>query len=199
MADLFYSSRDHELRFTVHESPDYFRLKVSVFNDDKKTDLIGETWVDLRELVIPGGGQSDQWHTLQCRAKYAGEVRIEMTYYDTRPEDEAVIEKRSMAAERIQAKTGGSTSSASTSGPRRLKDIKRRPLPSDPNGPPAPARPGPPEKNFSAPALPSTRPGHFEQQAGPFNFGSDHARQGSRHSIVAPAVMPSEADRKSVV
>lgn len=193
MADLFYSSRDHELRFTVHESPDYFRLKVSVFNDDKKTDLIGETWVDLRELVIPGGGQSDQWHTLQCRAKYAGEVRIEMTYYDTRPEDEAVIEKRSMAAERIQARTGGSTSSASTSGPRRLKDIKRRPLPSDPNGPPAPARPGPPEKNFSAPALPSTRPGHFEQQAGPFNFGSDHARQGSRHSIVAPAVMPSEA------
>ena len=172
---------------------------MSVFNDDKKTDLIGETWVDLRELVIPGGGQSDQWHTLQCRAKYAGEVRIEMTYYDTRPEDEAVIEKRSIAAERIQAKTGGSASSASLSGPRRLKDIKRRPLPSDPNGPPAHARPGPPEKNFSAPALPSARSGHFEQQPSPFSLGSDHVRQGSRHSIVAPAVVPPEAPYETSV
>lgn len=72
--------RDQELRFTVHESPDYYQLKVSIFNDDKKTDLIGETWVDLKNVVIPGGGQSDQWHPLQYKGKYAGEVRIEMTY-----------------------------------------------------------------------------------------------------------------------
>ena len=35
---------------------------------------------------------------MQYRGKYAGEVRLEMTYYDTRPEDEAVIERRTPAA-----------------------------------------------------------------------------------------------------
>lgn len=179
---LTFGIRDYELRFTVHESPDYFRLKVSVFNDDKKTDLIGETWVDLRELIIPGGGQRDNWHPLQCRGRYAGEVRIEMTYYDTRPEDETVVEKRSMAAERIQAKaTGGPT------GNRQVKDIKRRPLPGDPNVP-AHVRPGPPEKNFSAPQLPSTRNFHHEPQG-----WSDNSRQGLRQPTTAPAVMPPEA------
>ncbi|XHG09736.1 hypothetical protein AWENTII_012779 [Aspergillus wentii] len=162
---------DSELRFTVHESPDYFRLKVSVFNDDKKTELIGETWIDLVKVIIPGGGQSDSWHPLQSKGRYAGEVRIEMTYYDTRPEDEAVIERRTgQTAEKIHAKatalasasapaiapasaTSGSTksSSSSLSGPRQLKEVKRRPLPSDPASSLA-ARPPPPEKVPSAPA-----------------------------------------------
>lgn len=183
-------SRDQELRFTVHESTDYFRLKVSVFNDDKRTDLIGETWVDLKDLIIPGGSQSDHWHPLQSRGKYAGEVRIEMTYYDTRPEDVAVVERRSHAAEKIQAKTSSSTSS-SMSAPRQPKDIRRRPLPTDPNAP-MHARPPPPEKNPSAPAqLPSARSAYLEQQqqrqiAYPTTHGagSDHVRHPSRHSIV---------------
>ncbi|PLN83244.1 hypothetical protein BDW42DRAFT_184259 [Aspergillus taichungensis] len=149
---------DQELRFTVHESPDYLRLKVSVFNDDKRTDMIGETWVGLKDLIIPGGSQSDQWHPLQFRGKYAGEIRIEMTYYDTRPEDEAVIERRTQAADKIVAKSSSTSSapsvpamsgSSSLSGPRQLKDVKRRPLPSDPTG--APARPSLPEKAPSAP------------------------------------------------
>jgi hypothetical protein len=75
-ANIF--SRDQELRYTVHDSPDYYQLKVSVFNDDKKTDLIGETWIDLKEVVVPGGGQNDLWHTLSCKGKYAGEIRIEI-------------------------------------------------------------------------------------------------------------------------
>ncbi|KAK7722423.1 hypothetical protein SLS64_000960 [Diaporthe eres] len=79
---------DQEIRFTVHDSPDYYQLKISVFNDDKKTDLIGETWVDLRDIVVPGGGQNDLWHNLTCKGKYAGEIRIELTYYDTRPKPE---------------------------------------------------------------------------------------------------------------
>ena len=80
--------RDQEIRFTVHESPDYNNLKVSVFNDDKKTELIGETWVNLEQVVIPGGGRNDTWHNLNYRGKYAGEIRIEMTYYDSRPKVE---------------------------------------------------------------------------------------------------------------
>lgn len=153
------ASRDQELRFTVHESPDYFKLKVSVFNDDKKTDLIGETWIDLKDLIIPGGSQNDHWHPLQHRGKYAGEVRLEMTYYDTRPEDEAVIERRTMGTEKVHTRksvpsappitltAASSSSSSALSGPRQLKDVKRRPLPSDPTR----ARPSQPEKVPSAP------------------------------------------------
>lgn len=143
--------RDQELRFTVHESADYFRLKVSVFNDDKKTDLIGETWVDLKDLIIPGGSQGDHWHPLQSRGKYAGEVRIEMTYYDTRPEDEAVIERRRGNVEKAQEKSSGLNQSSSLSGPRQPKDLRRRPLPNDPSGLQS-ARPPRPEKMPSAPA-----------------------------------------------
>ncbi|KAJ5306089.1 hypothetical protein PENANT_c024G07187 [Penicillium antarcticum] len=142
---------DSELRFTVHESPDYFKLKVSVFNDDKKTDMIGETWIDLHNLIIPGGSQNDHWHPLQCRGKYAGDIRIEMTYYDTREQDEAVLERRQEAADRVQGKIPSAPSNTGLSGPRQLKDVKRRPLPSGPPGAPAPARPAPLEHVQSAP------------------------------------------------
>ena len=39
------------MRFTVRDSPDYYQLKVSIFNDDKKTELIGEAWIDLTDVV----------------------------------------------------------------------------------------------------------------------------------------------------
>ncbi|KAL4739830.1 hypothetical protein BDV11DRAFT_186778 [Aspergillus similis] len=190
---------DQELRFTVHESPDYFRMKLSVFNDDKRTDLIGETWIDLQNLIIPGGSQSDQWHTLQFRGKYAGEIRLEMTYYDTRPEDEAVIERRTQGTER--AKTSGSSrsapaavvpspapssSSSSLSGPRQLKEVKRRPLPSDHSSGPRPA----PEKAYSSPApLPISHPPRAPYDGvptPPSSSGMDYAHQ-PRHTA-APVV-----------
>ncbi|TQS34465.1 hypothetical protein Golomagni_05150 [Golovinomyces magnicellulatus] len=77
--------RDQELHYTVHDSPDYYQLTVSVFNEDKRTDLIGETRIDLKEIIIPGGGQNAHWHNLKCKGKYAGEVRAEITYTDSRP------------------------------------------------------------------------------------------------------------------
>ncbi|KAF2634434.1 hypothetical protein P280DRAFT_511925, partial [Massarina eburnea CBS 473.64] len=118
---------DQELRFTVHDSPDYHQLKVSVFNDDKKTELIGETFVNLEAVILPGGGQSDTWHGLNCKGKYAGEIRIELTYYDIRPkEDKPVIEKRIENAKAAGRPTLG--------GPRESVPVKRRPLPSDPTG-----------------------------------------------------------------
>jgi hypothetical protein len=97
---LTFDDRDQELRFTVHDSPDYYQLKVSVFNDDKKTDLIGETWIPLEMVVVPGGGQNDLWHNLQCKGRYAGEIRIELTYYDTRPREEKPVDKRRECKER---------------------------------------------------------------------------------------------------
>ncbi|KAL2152725.1 hypothetical protein VTH82DRAFT_5909 [Thermothelomyces myriococcoides] len=130
---------DQELRFTVHDSPDYYQIKVSVFNDDKKTELIGEAWIDLRDIIVPGGGQSDKWHQLGYKGKYAGEVRIEITYYDSRPKPEKppVKAKPAPPTELEANPTGAITGPRST--------IKRRPLPSDPvtGKPPAPPQPAP--------------------------------------------------------
>ncbi len=150
------------MRFTVHDSPDYYQLKVSVFNDDKKTELIGETWIALDKIIIPGGGQNDLWHHLNCKGRFAGEIRIELTYYDTRPKDEnpKIEEKRQgTPINTIQEQTvrGG------MSGPRQPKATKRRPLPADPTesftprstmqghiqSPPAPYTPSPSDQTPS--------------------------------------------------
>lgn len=115
--------RDQELRFTVHDCPDYYQLKVSVFTDDKRTDLVGETWIDLKNIIIPGGGQADQWQQLNCRGKYAGDIRLEITYYDSRPKpDKPAVKARPQPA--ISEQDGDST--------RQRTPMKRRPLPSDP-------------------------------------------------------------------
>ncbi|PNY25785.1 Ingression protein fic1, partial [Tolypocladium capitatum] len=124
---------DEELRFTVHDSPDYYQLKISVFTDDRKTDLIGEAWVDLKGIVVAGGGQNDMWQTLSCRGKYAGEIRVEITYYDNRPKpDKPALKPRQPAGSEQDA------DSMSQRGP-----VKRRPLPSDPVTGEAPLPPPP--------------------------------------------------------
>jgi hypothetical protein len=149
---------DQEIRFTVHESPDYYKLKCSVFNDDKKTDLIGESWVDLKEVVVPGGGQNDLWHQLQFKGKYAGEIRMELTYYDTRPKDETVLEKRREKTRNNSQSTaaGSEVGSLKHLGPR---DIKRRPLP------PSPASSSPSQNPLREPALPTQQPPQTYEQA----------------------------------
>ncbi|KAK4946292.1 hypothetical protein LTR66_014301, partial [Elasticomyces elasticus] len=119
---------DQELRFTVHDSPDYYNLKVSLFNDDKRTDLIGETWIPLESVVIPGGGQNDLWHSLNCKGKYAGEIRIELTFYDTRPKMEKPAEKRQDSLRDDGLEWPG----AAADGSRKQMLVKRRPLPTDP-------------------------------------------------------------------
>ena len=144
--------RDQELRFTVHDSPDYHQLKVSVFNDDKKTDLIGETWIQLEKVVVPGGGQNDLWHNLNCKGRYAGEIRIELTYYDTRPKEPVELPAHSSvlgAQGRDHENVGG---------PRQPNHFKRRPLPADPvSAGSTPSRPLIPDHAQSSP-LPYTPP-----------------------------------------
>ncbi|KAI9887180.1 MAG: hypothetical protein M1823_001007 [Watsoniomyces obsoletus] len=123
---------DQELRFVVHDSPDYRQLKVSVFNDDKKTDLIGETWVKLEDVLHRGGGRMDGWHSLQFKGRYAGEIRIELTYYDTRPREEPAPD-RQREKEKEESKTRRSPDARTTlSGPRQPQQVPRRPLPTDP-------------------------------------------------------------------
>lgn len=121
---------DQEMRFTVHDSPDYYQLKVSVFNDDrKKTEVIGETYINLAEVVVPGGGKNDLWHNLTFKGKYAGEIRIEITYYDTRPKSARVLEKKKQAAASNEVQEAGRDQMG---GPRQMKPVKRRPLPNNP-------------------------------------------------------------------
>ncbi|KAL8916774.1 MAG: hypothetical protein Q9172_006129 [Xanthocarpia lactea] len=142
---------DQELRFTVHESPDYYQLKVSVFNDDKKTELIGETRIGLEDILIPGGGQNDTWHHLHCKGRFAGEIRIELTYYDTRPkEDKPPDRSVELTAAGIQE-----PGRDSLGGPRGPKAPKRRPLPASPVGIP---RPGMPDHAHSSPLPQPTQP-----------------------------------------
>ncbi|EME46580.1 hypothetical protein DOTSEDRAFT_70553 [Dothistroma septosporum NZE10] len=115
---------DQELRFTVHDSPDYYTLKVSVFSEDKRTDLIGEAYVSLNDVVVPGGGKSDQWQGLSCKGKYAGEIRIEMTYYDTREKPDKQHEAGMSVADELKQQYGSLNTK-----------VKRRPLPVNPNAP----------------------------------------------------------------
>lgn len=149
MANIY---RDQELRFTVHESPDYYQLKVSVFNDDKKTELIGETRIALEGILVPGGGQKDTWHTLHCKGRFAGEIRIELTYYDTRPKEEQLPERQQEAA----ADDHQAAHKETVGGPRGLRErpLKRRPLPANPTDVP---RPSMPEHAHSSP-LPHPTP-----------------------------------------
>ncbi|KAL8934392.1 MAG: hypothetical protein Q9216_005935 [Gyalolechia sp. 2 TL-2023] len=135
---------DQELRFTVHESPDYYQLKVSVFNDDKRTELIGETRIGLEDIIVSGGGQNDTWHNLHCKGRFAGEIRIELTYYDARPKEEHVPDRQSEPAVNASQETGRDN----VGGPRGPKPLKKRPLPANPT---EVLRPGMPEHSHSSP------------------------------------------------
>ncbi|CAJ2502767.1 Uu.00g101610.m01.CDS01 [Anthostomella pinea] len=174
---------DQELRFTVHDSPDYYQLKLSVFNDDKKTDLIGETWMDLRDIVVQGGGQSDQWHTLNCKGKYAGEVRIEVTYYDSRPKPEKLAAKPRPVASNPELHSPGATL-----GPR--PQVKRRPLPSDPVTGQAPS-PSVSERVHNPPRPQPNPPGAFVSSQSPLQaveYGTPPThRHGSHPDHYSPA------------
>ena len=81
---------------------------------------------------MQGGGQSDTWHTLHCKGKYAGEIRIELTYYDTRPKGEkaAMKEESSILCNQKQP--------YSRSEQRSVDATKRRPLPTGPSNPKKP-------------------------------------------------------------
>lgn len=140
-------------------------LKISIFTDDKRTDLIGEGWIDLKEIIIPGGGQNDVWQTLSCRGKYAGEIRLEITYYDTRPKPEKTA-ARSQQPAPVEQESGSM---------RQRSPMKRRPLPSDPVTGEAPSAPPPehyqtpPRAHAKQPSQPGFIPNQSPLQAVEYN------------------------------
>ncbi|KAG8349270.1 hypothetical protein FVEN_g12517 [Fusarium venenatum] len=180
---------DQELRFAVHDCPDYYQLKLSIFTDDKRTDLIGESWIDLRSIIVPGGGQNDFWQTLTCKGKYAGEIRVEITFYDSRPKpDKPVAKPKQIAAAEPDQ---GSV--------KQRNPVKRRPLPSDPVtgeapsvSPPAPATaPAPAPAPVPAPlpvpaAVPMEIPAGSDNRTPP----RTHAKQISHSGSFVPSQSP---------
>jgi hypothetical protein len=152
---------------------------VSVFNDDKKTELIGEAWAHLSTVITPGGGQSDEWLGLTCKGKYAGEIRMEITYYDTRPK----AEKPEPERRRESTKPEGQ---AAVGGAREMKPVKRRPLPSDPTSA-SPSPVGTPEHR-----------GLRGVRAGPRELGSPRHQQSPGEPPPAPRTQSDTPTRRPV-
>ncbi|KAJ6257867.1 LOW QUALITY PROTEIN: hypothetical protein Dda_7656 [Drechslerella dactyloides] len=151
------SFRDAERRFPVHDSADYRNLKIVIFTDDKKTELIGETVVNLDKILdTSGGGQSDGWHQCKCRGRYAGDIRVELTFWDERPRETAplVVNTRQITG---FEKEDFKRPDKSLAGPRRPgAQPRKRELPDKPT----PANPTPPKpaKENIAPTTPSSGP-----------------------------------------
>jgi hypothetical protein len=102
---------------------------------------------------------------------------MELTYYDTRPKDEAVLEKRRNKEKTEHTISRGNSSNNDDVGQRRLgpREVKRRPLPTDPFMSTPVERPSPPEQVHSAP-LPQTYqddPAYDSQQQYSDHWGPD--------------------------
>ncbi|KIM91010.1 hypothetical protein PILCRDRAFT_811523 [Piloderma croceum F 1598] len=70
-------------------------MKIQCFADDpREPDLIGETMVDLTEVLTKG--ETDEWFTLMNKDKYCGEVYLELTFWSNeRPPEKKVTPKAS--------------------------------------------------------------------------------------------------------
>ncbi|KAF3918793.1 hypothetical protein AA313_de0201386 [Arthrobotrys entomopaga] len=181
---------DAELRFPVHDSADYRNLKVVVFTDDKKTELIGECVVNLDAILdTSGGGQIDGWHQCKCRGKYAGDIRVELTFWDERPRESAPLIVNTRQVTGFE-KEDFKRPDKSLAGPRRPGvPPRRRELPEKPNTKPSKEElvPSSPEEE---PELPPTnhrkdRERHRDREPRERNRDDrrhrEHRREKSRH------------------
>ncbi|KZT26969.1 hypothetical protein NEOLEDRAFT_1111584 [Neolentinus lepideus HHB14362 ss-1] len=59
-------------------------LRLACYADDpREPDLIGETTVDLTEVLTKG--ETDEWFTLMHKDRYSGEVYLELTFWSNAP------------------------------------------------------------------------------------------------------------------
>ncbi|KAG0634889.1 hypothetical protein HOY80DRAFT_490546 [Tuber brumale] len=163
---------DKELRFYIRDSPDYKTLKITVFNDDKKADLIGETTLKIDKILVTGGGINDGWRELRCKGRYAGEILVELTYWDNLNKKEPPVEKK-----RTQQDLGGKEMEREKEAARKVggaremvgfrdRNVKRRPLPPDPtrSSKEDVSRPVPVPEKRTRQSRHSYRPGHENNQ-----------------------------------
>ncbi|KAF7331934.1 Ingression protein fic1 [Mycena kentingensis (nom. inval.)] len=65
-------------------------MKLSCFADDpREPDLIGQTDVDLTEVLTRG--ETDEWFTLSNKDKFAGKVYLELTFWSNEPPPEKKV------------------------------------------------------------------------------------------------------------
>ncbi|TFK76097.1 hypothetical protein BDN72DRAFT_831542 [Pluteus cervinus] len=68
------------------------KMKVACYADDfREPDFIGETYVDLTEVLTTG--ETDEWFTLMNKEKFAGKVYLELTFFSNEapPEKKKVV------------------------------------------------------------------------------------------------------------
>ncbi|KAF5369904.1 hypothetical protein D9758_001235 [Tetrapyrgos nigripes] len=102
---------DEEVRFTIYEDVDPLpagangtppplppkdhtapkkvkggnTMKLACYADDiREPDFIGDSSVDLREVLTKG--ETDEWYTLMAKDRFAGKVYLEMTFWSNEPE-----------------------------------------------------------------------------------------------------------------
>ncbi|RDB23223.1 Ingression protein fic1 [Hypsizygus marmoreus] len=65
-------------------------MKLACFADDpREPDLIGETDVDLTEVLTKG--ETDEWFTLMNKDKFSGKVYLELTFWSNAPPPEKKV------------------------------------------------------------------------------------------------------------
>ncbi|RHZ77667.1 hypothetical protein Glove_174g188 [Diversispora epigaea] len=74
---------DEEVRFDITDEPKSKKLEVEIYNEDvREPDFIGSTKIDLQKVLSKG--EQDEWFEIKSRAnKFAGEILLEMTFYNT--------------------------------------------------------------------------------------------------------------------
>ncbi|KAF8165143.1 hypothetical protein B0H34DRAFT_224749 [Crassisporium funariophilum] len=94
-------------------------MKLACFADDpREPELIGETEVDLDEVLTKG--ETDEWFTLTNKDKFAGKIKLELTFWSNEPAPKKKITSRSQKNNEHYAGPGlfvpsGDTSASSLS------------------------------------------------------------------------------------
>ncbi|CAK5263066.1 unnamed protein product [Mycena citricolor] len=92
-------------------------MKLSCFADDpREPDLIGQTDVDLTEVLTKG--ETDEWFDLSNKDKFAGKVYLELTFWSNEPPPE----KKVAPAARVNGEYSGPGSFVTTDDVRRPPD-----------------------------------------------------------------------------
>lgn len=84
---IWYHVRGQVLRFQLYPSSFFSELEVSVFDENRTTELLGQCIIDIAHVFEPGGGRNYGDVTLECFGKYAGEIKLDVTFYDSRKDD----------------------------------------------------------------------------------------------------------------
>ncbi|CAG8837277.1 7984_t:CDS:2, partial [Racocetra persica] len=72
---------DEEIRFQLMDEPRHKVMKIQIYNEDKREHiLVGDEVIKLDEVLKTG--EWDAWHEIKYRNKYAGEIYLEMTFYN---------------------------------------------------------------------------------------------------------------------